>query len=169
MDAKKEYSVFLVDDNKIFLSTLRNGLEGQFGSLLKISEYNTGEECLHDMDPLPDIIFLDYYLDTNENPNAMNGIKVLGAIKAISKDIVVIMLSSQDSLEVAVEAIKCGAYDYIAKSESALVRILNTVINITENINTEKVKKKYFNMNILLAVIVVAIILIDVIWYTMTH
>jgi two-component system OmpR family response regulator len=164
MSTKNEYSVFLVDDDKMFLTSLKNNLNQQFGTTLKVSEYGTGEECMEDMKEFPDIIILDYYLNDSTHPNAINGIKVLQEIKSVSKDSIVIMLSSQDKLQVAVDSIKNGAYEYIAKSESAFVRIQNTLKNAIESIKSAKEKSKYWKWNVSMAVIILTIILLDVLW-----
>jgi two-component system, OmpR family, response regulator len=169
MDATSEYSVFLVDDDKMFLVSLKNSLEHQFGKSLKVSEYTTGEECINHIEEAPDIVILDYYLNDEEHPDGINGIEVLREIKSVSKDIVVIMLSGQDKLQVAIDSIKNGAYEYIAKSESAFVRIQNTMKNVTENIKSERENNKYFKWNITLAIVVITIILIDVLWYYSSH
>ena len=50
----------------------------------------------------------------------MDGLEVLKKIKETSEDSTVIMLSGQDKLQVALDSIKNGAYEYIAKSESSL-------------------------------------------------
>ncbi|HTB31512.1 MAG TPA: response regulator [Bacteroidia bacterium] len=170
MVAKNEYSVFLVDDDKMFLTSLKNSLQQQFGPTLKVSEYATGEECIeHIVDDVPDIVILDYYLNDVEHPDAMDGIKVLKEIKSESKDSIVIMLSGQDKLQVAIDSIKNGAYEYIAKSESAFVRIENTLKNAIDNLKSEKENNKYFKWNVALAIIIASIILIDVIWYYSSH
>jgi two-component system, OmpR family, response regulator len=169
MNAKSEYSVFLVDDDKMFLISLKNSLQQQFGKSIKVSEYGTGEECIQDMGNQPDIVILDYYLSDAEHPDAMDGIKAMKEIKSISKDIIVIILSGQDKLQVAIDSVKNGAYEYIAKSESAFIRIQNTIKNAIENIKSAKENNKYFKWNISLAIIIVSIILIDVIWYYSSH
>jgi two-component system OmpR family response regulator len=169
MQAKNEYSVFLVDDDKMFLTSLRNSLQQQFGTTLKVSEYATGEECIQNIDNAPDIVILDYFLNDENHPDAMDGLKVLREIKSVSKDITVIMLSGQDKLQVAIDSIKNGAYEYIAKSESAFVRIQNTMKNALDNIKSERENSKFFKWNMTLAIVVVAIILIDVIWYYSSH
>lgn len=175
MNARNEYSVFLVDDDKMFLAALRNTLVQQFGTSLKVSEYATGEECLehifqfHPGIDTPDIVILDYYLTDSEHPDAMDGLKVLKEIKSASKDSVVIMLSAQDKLQVAVDSIKNGAYEYVAKSESAFVRIQNTLKNVMENLKSERESNKYYRWNISMAIVIVTIILIDVIWYYSSH
>lgn len=169
MSTQSEYSVFLVDDDKMFLTSLKNSLQQQFGALLKISAFTTGEECIQNIEDTPDIVILDYYLNDDNDPDTLDGIKVLRKIKSASKDITVIMLSGQDKLQVAIESVKHGAYEYIAKSESALVRIQNTIKNAIENIKSSRENNKYFKLNISMALVILAIILIDVIWYYSYH
>ncbi|HTA26576.1 MAG TPA: response regulator [Bacteroidia bacterium] len=169
METQSKYSVFLVDDDTMYLASLKNSLQQQFGSLLKIFEYKSGEECIEHVDETTDIVILDYYLNDGKNPVAMDGMKVLKEIKAISKDIVVIMISGQDKLQVALDSIKNGASDYIAKTESAFIIIQNTLKNAIESIKSARENNKFFKWNITLAIIIVAIILVDVIWYYSYH
>ena len=77
----------------------------------------------------PQIIVLDYYLD-GIIKGSMNGIETLDKIKQYNKNIQVIMLSSQDSIDVAVSCMHHLAYDYVVKSETAFVRIKKNVLNI---------------------------------------
>ena len=101
-----------------------------------IETFATGELCikhlsLPDKTPLekPDVIVLDYHLDGIEK-NAMNGLQALDAIKSINPDIPVIMLSSQDKIEVAVNCMKHKAFDYIVKSETAFIRLQKAIAYI---------------------------------------
>lgn len=169
METQNEYSVFLVDDDKMFLTSLKNSLSKQFGKSLKISEYTTGEECIQNIENPPDIVILDYYLNDDKNPDTLDGIKVLREIKSISKDTTVIMLSGEDKLQVAIDSVKNGAYEYIVKSESAFVRIQHTLKNAIENIKSLKENNKYMKLNISFALVILAIVLIDVIWYYSYH
>jgi two-component system OmpR family response regulator len=169
MKIKKEFSIFLVDDNAMFLDTLKASLLEKFGKLLSVYEYSTGEACIQNMDNQPDIVVLDYNLNSAEHPDAMNGIKALKEIKSSFKDTTVIMLSSQDKMQVAIDAVKNGAYDYIAKSESAFIRIQNTVSNAMENLSSAKKNGKYFRWNLSLAVILLFIVIMDLIWYSSAH
>ena len=173
METQNEYSVFLVDDDKMFLTSLKNSLTKQFGGSLKISEYTTGEECMQSIeratDNIPDIVILDYYLNEDKNPDTLDGIKVLKEIKSASKDITVIMLSGQDKIQVAIDSVKNGAYEYITKSESAFVRIHNTMKNVIENIKSARVNNKYMKLNLSFALIIVTMILLDILWYWSHH
>ena len=53
----------------------------------------------------------------------MNGIETLRAIKKIKKSTEVIFLTGQEDPQVARNALKYGAYDYVVKNESVLNRL----------------------------------------------
>jgi DNA-binding NtrC family response regulator len=55
---------------------------------------------------------------------------VLDSIKAFDSNIPVIMLSSQDKIEVAVNCMHHQAFDYIVKSETAFTRLRKIISNI---------------------------------------
>jgi two-component system OmpR family response regulator len=169
METKREYSVYLVDDDKMFLTSLKNSLQQNFGTELAVSEFTTGEECIENVNGSPDIVIMDYYLNDEEHPDAMDGLKAMKEIKSLSKDVVVIMLSGQDKLQVALDSVKNGAYEYIAKSESAFVRIQNTVKNAIENIKASKESSTYMKWNVSLGVVIVLIVLFDIVWYYSIH
>jgi two-component system OmpR family response regulator len=175
MNAKGEYSVFLVDDDKMFLASLKNSLKQKFGSILKVSEYSTGEECLqhifqfHPLDDRPDIVILDYYLNDEKHPEAADGMKVLKELKSVSNDIIVIMLSGQDKLQVAMDSVKNGAFEYIAKSESAFVRTQNTLKNAIDSIKSARENSKYLRWNLYMGIFIILMILLDILWYSSTH
>lgn len=72
--------------------------------------YPTGEACLKELDQHPDVVILDYYLNTVE-PDAADGMEILQEIKKIDKFITVIMLSSQEQYGKAVQTIIKGALE----------------------------------------------------------
>jgi len=117
---KNEIRLFLVDDDALYLKLL----EIQFHQLgeFTIETFGTGELCLENLSHKPDIIILDYLLNSIDK-KAMNGIETLDKIKATNPEIPVVMLSSQDKIEVAVECMHHKAFDYVMKSETAFVRL----------------------------------------------
>jgi len=169
MNENGKYSIALVDDDRVFLVSLKNSLQQQFNSSLKISEYHSGEEFIRDIKSSPDIIILDYYLNDYEHPEAMNGMHVLHDVKAILKDSIVIMLSGQDKVDVAMDCLRDGAYEYISKSESAFVRIPNSIKNAMANIKSKKESSKYIKLKINKMLIICAIVLMDVTIYCIFH
>lgn len=123
----RQIKLFLVDDDALFLRTLE--LEMLQHANFVIETYSTGELCLKNISHNPDIIILDHYLDSVEK-NAMTGIEILDRIKAFNSNIPVVMLSAQDKIEVAVEYMHHGAYDYVVKSETAFMRLQKIISNI---------------------------------------
>ncbi len=131
-----KYKVFLVDDDSMFIQALRKALSDNMK--LDIVCFQTGEDCLKSInmqENIPDVVVLDYYLDTGI-ASAMNGIAVLKKIKRTSPDTEVIMLSSQDNMNVTLATLKNGAYDYVIKGESAFLKVENLIMHITNSIAT---------------------------------
>jgi DNA-binding NtrC family response regulator len=93
----------------------------------------------------PDVIVLDYFLD-NFDKSAMNGIQVLDEIKSGNPEISVVILSSQDKIDVAVNCIHHKAFDYIVKSETAFIRLKKAIAVITHIKKTEKALNWYMEV-----------------------
>src|ERR1041384_7423976 len=128
--ANKKTKIFLVDDDPMHLQMLHDHLEQM--SDFELTDFSTGEECIkyiREKNATPDIIFLDYYLNSVVK-DAMDGLDVLVELKKIIPHTDVVMLSGQDKIQVAVEVMKFGAFDYIVKGESAFYRAEKAVFNI---------------------------------------
>ena len=119
--------LFLVDDDKLFLKALEIDFLDQ--SNFQIETFPTGELCVENLEHMPDLIILDYHLDGIDK-NAMNGIETLDKIKIFNSDIPVIMLSSQDKIEVAIDCMHHRAFDYVVKSETAFIRLQKIITSI---------------------------------------
>lgn len=117
--------LFLVDDDALFLKSKE--IEFLEHGDFDIECYATGELCVENLKHKPDVVILDYHLDGIQK-GAMNGIETLDKIKLVNAEIPVIMLSSQDKIDVAVKCMHHDAYDYVVKSETAFVR-LQKIIN----------------------------------------
>jgi DNA-binding NtrC family response regulator len=156
-------TIFIVDDDPMAADLLKDHLE-------KVSKYNvkifsTGEECLEETGEQPSIVFLDFHLDS-VNKDAMDGLEVLREIKAKSPETEVVMLSGQDKIEVAVNTMKYGAFDYIVKGESSFYRAEKAVYNIYRYRRLEGDAAKYRNMSIYLGIAFLIMIGIVIWLYT---
>lgn len=127
--------LFLVDDDALFLKQLE--IELKQHADFEIETFATGELCLANLTKAPDVIILDYHLDGIDK-NAMNGMETLDKIKAFNSDIPVIMLSSQDKIEVAINCMHHRAFDYVVKSETAFMRLQKTITSIFSYKKMEK-------------------------------
>ena len=135
MKTENIIKLFLVDDDALFLKSLE--IEFIQHDNFSIKTFTTGELCLENISYNPDVIILDYHLDGIDK-NAMNGIEALDKIKAFNANIPVVMLSSQDSIEVAVNCLRHKAFDYIVKSETAFMRLQKTINTISDYKKMEK-------------------------------
>ena len=135
MNNNNKIKLFLVDDDALFLKSLEIDFlqHGDF----EIETYATGELCIASLSHKPDIIILDYQLDVIEK-GAMNGIETLDKIKAFNPDIPVIMLSSQDKIDVAINCMHHKAADYVVKSETALMRLKKIITSVLKFNKMEK-------------------------------
>ena len=104
----RSYHILIVDDDKNITKLIKENL-----SSIKnydISSVINGEACIKFInEQIPDLILLDIQMP------GMDGIETLKKIKEFDPRIPVVMISGVGSIEKAVESMKLGAYDYIAK------------------------------------------------------
>jgi two-component system, NtrC family, nitrogen regulation response regulator NtrX len=128
--------ILIIDDERPIRSTLRDILEYE---KFEVEEAVDGIEGLEKIKKGNfDLIFCDIKMPK------MDGLEVLSKIQEINTEVPVIMISGHGNIETAVEAIKKGAYDYIAKPPD-LNRLLITVRNALDKstlITETKVLKK---------------------------
>ena len=139
---EEKIRLFLVDDDALFLKSME--IEFLNHADFIIQTFPTGEMCVENLKDNPDIIILDYQLD-GVDKKAMNGIKTLDQIKSINPDIPVVMLSSQDKIEVAIECMHHRAFDYVVKSETAFMRLQKIISTIFRYKKMEKELRWYMD------------------------
>ncbi len=127
MKDENKIKIFLVDDDALYLKSLE--IEFLEHADFSIETYATGELCIKNLSRNPDIIILDYHLDGIDK-TAMNGLETLDQIKDSNPDIPVIMLSSQDKIDVAINCMHHRAGDYVVKSETAFMRLQKIITTI---------------------------------------
>ncbi len=131
----EKIKLFLVDDDAVFLKLLE--IDFLEHADFNIETFPTGELCVKSLTSNPDIIILDYHLDGVER-DAINGIDTLDQIRAFNPEIQVIMLSSQDKIDVAINSMHHKAFDYVVKSETAFLRLKKIISTILETQKLEK-------------------------------
>lgn len=100
-------TILVVDDEQVMREILEALLK-QAGYAVRIAE--TGEHGVRIADREPvDLAIVDVMLPD------ISGLKVLSRIREIDPEISVVMLTAFASVDTAVTAIKCGAFDYLTK------------------------------------------------------
>ena len=139
----RPFLIFVVEDNEWYNQLLVHNLS--LNPDFQVVSFQNGKDCLDHLGQKPDVVTLDYRLPD------MSGIDVLKKIKKENPDIQVILISEQADINVVVDLLKEGAYDYIVKTNDIRQRLLNTVQNIRNNLGLKKeitelkreVQKKY--------------------------
>src|SRR5437879_5488366 len=121
MYEKEPVKIFVVEDDPAYIKFLQYvlSLDPDF----EVETFSTAKDFIGQLHKRPQIVTLDYSLPD------MPGEKVLKAIREFDPDISVIIISAQEKIGTAVELLKLGAFDYIAKDEEAKDRILNSIKN----------------------------------------
>jgi DNA-binding NtrC family response regulator len=151
MQNTKNPLIFVVEDNQMYNKLVISYLKTN--KLTNVMSFLTGEDALKNMDKNPDIVIQDYLLE------GMTGIEVLIKAKKTNPNVEFIFLSGQDSIDIAINSMKYGAYDYIVKDQMALQKMVNKIQKI--NSVTELVKSnKRYKVGVVLFFIGLAVLII---------
>ena len=122
--------IFVIEDDELFGSVIQGKLEME--NSYEVTLFTSGEEFLKNLHLNPDIVTIDYNLPD------ITGIEILKKINSFNKNIITIILSGQNNVEVVVDAYKNGANDYIVKNENSIVELANSVKNLSANVRLQK-------------------------------
>lgn len=128
-----EKLIFIIDDEESIVKMLSHWVKNQWG--YNIKTFSTGTEALNALSENPDLILLDIMLPDK------NGNEILGKIKQRLPNLPVIMLSAQGSVEVAIESIRLGAFDYFPKPVDKN-RLEPAIRNAIKNFDLEREVEK---------------------------
>ena len=115
-----ERKIFVVDDDMMLSMMLCDHLSENPN--YKVMEYDTGESCLQDMGLFPDVVILDYNLDS-VTPSAKNGVEIMREIRKIKPETFVIILSSQQVFDDNAPENHDPLLEYIRKDDNSFNRI----------------------------------------------
>ena len=130
--------ILIVDDNSDIRNIL-NDLILDAGYRTRLAaNYN---QALNEIDKkMPDVAILDVKLDKGDN----DGIQLLTHIKSKNTDVPVIMISGHANIEMAVNSLKHGAFEFVEKPFDK-TRLLNFISRAVENLSLKTQNKEYEN------------------------
>jgi DNA-binding NarL/FixJ family response regulator len=155
MTQKNKISIVIIEDDSIMAEMIKDNLSITFPGIQTII-YSTGESALEKMEASPDMVILDYQLDSIQ-PQAMDGLQVLIKLKKKFPLLPVVFFSSNDHPDVAANTIIYGAHDFIIKNELAFQKlelIINKIIDFRE------LKKSAGDKNMLMLIILILSLII---------
>ena len=126
--------ILIIDDNSE-IRFLLSGIISDLGhNIRQAANYS---QALNEIDKkLPDVAIIDVKLDKGDN----DGIELLNHIKTKDKDVPVIIISGHANIQMAVDSLKSGAFEFIQKPFDSK-RLINFVTRAVEMHNLKKENK----------------------------
>ncbi len=117
--------IIIVDDDPFWTAMLSQMLnELDYSNITTISN---GKDCLDNLQLNPHLIFLDYQMED------MDGLEVLQKVKEYYPGIGVVFCTALEDLNVAVNAMKYGSFDYLLKSNATSKEVEGIIKNMEVN------------------------------------
>ena len=130
--------ILIVDDNADIRNILNDLIIDAGYKTRLAANYN---QALSEIDKkMPDVAILDVKLDKGEN----DGIELLSHIKSTNKDVPVIIITGHANVEMAVNSLKHGAFEFIEKPFDQN-RLLNFIKRAVENLSLKTQNRDYEN------------------------
>ena len=126
--------ILVIDDNSDIRLLISGILKDKGFSVREAANF---DQAINEINKKkPDVAVIDVKLDKGDN----DGIDVLRHIKKVDNDIPAIMISGHANVQMAVDALKLGAFEFMQKPFSS-ERLINFVNRAIENINLKKEKR----------------------------
>ena len=128
--------ILIIDDNSDIRNIINDLIIDAGYKTRLAANYN---QALNEIDKkLPDVAIIDVKLDKGDN----DGLELLTHIKSKDKNIPVIIITGHANIEMAIKALKTGAFEFIEKPFNQ-ERLLNFVNRAVENINLKNINKEF--------------------------
>ena len=122
---------FVVDDDRHYARLLSYRIDKAKDH--EVHVFHSGEDALDQLDALkPDLVLLDIMMP------GLGGMETLRRLQLFQPDLPVVMISAQGTADVAVEAMKGGATDYITKGQDDLVKLDGIVKRLKDQVKLSR-------------------------------
>ena len=130
--------ILIIDDNSDIRNLINDSIKDAGYKTRLAANYN---QALNEIDKkLPDVAIIDVKLDKGDN----DGLELLAHIKTKDQKIPVIIITGHANIEMAIKALKSGAFEFIEKPFNQ-ERLINFVNRAVENINLKNKNKEFEN------------------------
>ena len=116
--------IFFVDDDKMILNLLEYTFQSR--QEYQVITFQTGEECLENLDQGPKLIVLDHIL-AGPGEDRLSGLETLIEIRKKDADIPVVILTGQGDNELLTDFMENGADRYLTKDAFFIDSLIETI------------------------------------------
>ena len=106
MNAVKKPEVVIIDDDEMVNEVLKFILDDEY----RVYNYYTAEDALQS-----DVIMQADVIVTDVNLPGINGLEFIQKVHEINESIPIIIITAYNDIEIAISALKAGAFDFILK------------------------------------------------------
>ncbi len=132
----KTYPIYIVEDDVPMNTLIAKFLQKQ--GFNQVNSYYSSEEMIRELQPDKEVIIVqDYDLP------GKNGLETICEIRPIFPKTEFIFLSGQKSIDIAIEAIKYGAFDYIVKDSFAKENVATKIKNLIRIKSLERERMRF--------------------------
>ena len=143
---KKNQTIYIVEDDQPMNTMLCMFLKKQ--GFINVTGFLSSEEMMEVLPHnKPVVIIQDFDLP------GMNGLETIRIVKEGYPNVEFIFLSGQKSIEIALDSIKNGAFDYIIKDSFAKENVVTKINNLLKIKSLEKYKQRSKNLLLIFSVI----------------
>jgi len=116
--------IFFIDDDKVILNLMEFTFQSRHDYAVVC--FQTGEECLENLDKDPRVIVLDHIL-AGAGEDKLNGLDTLKEIRKVNTHIPVIILTGQGDDTLLSEFMENGANRYLTKDDFFIDSLIETI------------------------------------------
>lgn len=151
----KNHLIYIVEDNKIMNRLTTEHLKKH--GCTNVQSFYSGEECLQSLKKgeIPQIVVQDY------NMPGINGIDVLKIVKKKHPQTQFIFLTSNDDIEIAVNTIKYGAFDYIVKDNMSMEKLAYKIDTLSDIFKLQKTNSQVGWLKIAFVIVVILVVFLS--------
>jgi len=117
-------TIFFVDDDKMILNLLEYTFQSRQD--YKVISFQTGEDCLKNLEQEPQLIVLDHIL-SGPGEEKLSGLETLIEIRKQNQDIPVVILTGQGDDALLSEFMEHGANRYLTKDDFFIDSLIETI------------------------------------------
>lgn len=122
---KEKFNVFLLEDNALFLHSLKAQLTKDFGEGISISAFSNSVDLKNQMSECPKVVVMDYHLDEHSD---IEGVELIKRLKWSNPSTKIIVLTSEEKVDVAMHCYEHGADNYIKKDINAINKLIKELV-----------------------------------------
>ena len=149
----KELTVFIVDDNPVFLKLVRHLLKEDHVTVIT---FPSGEECLNALDLEPDIVITDFHLD-GKNKDAMLGDELAAIIEDKLPDTEVFIISSDKKFKF-ISHLKNNFGQHTLYKDGANINLLKSKVHESWMSKFERLEYQRIIKNVVLVFLILVFI-----------